>query len=113
MAVTLASRDPAIRVVCGLIADFPAGLFDLGFPRPVGGADGFDPSQDVFFPVPDQATAQQCFDGTISRGMNQLLEPAQTRVREAMGRSPATFGTLYPDGLNHLHVKAVPGGFNR
>jgi hypothetical protein len=111
--VTLIPPAVAIRVVCDLIGDFPAGLFDLGFPRPIGGPTGFDPSQDVFFPVPDVATAQQCFDGEIVRKMGQMLEPARTAVSAAMSRSAATFGVLFPDGLNHLHVKAVPGGFNR
>ncbi len=101
--VRLNPKNTAINVVCSILERFPEGQFDLGFPRPVGGATGFNPSDDVFFSVPDLATAQQCWDGTISRSLNQMLQPAQDRVRLAM--PPQTkFRILYPDGLNHLHV---------
>lgn len=104
--VQLRPRETAINVVCAILARFPDGQFDLGFPRPVGGATGFNPSDDVFFSVPDLATAQQCWNGTISRSLSQMLQPAQDRVRMAM--SPrARFRILYPDGLNHLHVSVT------
>lgn len=104
--VRLQPRDMAINVVCSILERFPDGQFDLGFPRPVGGPTGFSPSDDVFFAVPDLATAQQCWDGTISRSLGQMLRPAQERVRMAM--SPrARFRILYPDGLNHLHVSVT------
>lgn len=101
--VRLRPRDIAINVVCAILSQFPEGQFDIGFPRPVGGPTGFNPDDDVFFPVPDLATAQRCFDGTISLPLNQMLQPARDRVRMAM--SPrAQFRVLFPDGLNHLHV---------
>ncbi len=96
----------AINVVCWILERFPDGQFDLGFPRPVGGPTGFNPPDDVFFAVPDLETAQQCWNGTISRALGQMLQPAQDRVRMAM--SPrARFRILYPDGLNHLHISVT------
>jgi hypothetical protein len=109
--VTLSSKSEAIDVVCDMIASFPRGSFALGFPRPKRPPNDFDPPNDVFFSVPDAATAQQCEDGSIVRDLSQMLEPAQGRVRAAMGMSGANFGPIFPDGLNHLHVKALPGGF--
>ncbi len=104
--VQLQPRTTAINLVCSILERFPEGQFDLGFPRPVGGAAGFNPADDVFFPVPDLATAQRCWDGTISSSLSQMLQPAQDRVRMAM--SPrARFRILYPDGLNHLHVSVT------
>ena len=104
--VRLQPREMAINVVCRILERFPDGQFDVGFPRPVGGATGFNPADDVFFSVPDLATAQQCWDGTITRSLSQMLQPAQDRVRMAMvGR--ARFRLLYPDGLNHLHISVT------
>jgi hypothetical protein len=101
--VRLRPRDIAINVVCAILSQFPEGQFDIGFPRPVGGLTGFNPDDDVFFPVPDLATAGRCFNGTISLPLSAMLQPAQDRVRMAM--SPrAHFRVLFPDGLNHLHV---------
>jgi hypothetical protein len=104
--VQLRPTDLAIGVVCAILARFPEGQFDIGFPRPVGGPTGFNPADDVFFAVPDLATAQQCWDGRISRTLSQMLQPAQDRVRMAMAPA-ARFRTLYPDGLNHLHVSVT------
>lgn len=104
--VNLVPRTDAISVVANLIRNFGPGNFDLGFPRPVGGPTGFDPTQDVFFAVPDVLTAAQCFAGKISRTLAQMLEPAQTEIRAAIGSSGGKFPIMYPDGLNHLHVKA-------
>jgi len=105
--VQLQPRDVAINVVCSILERFPEGQFDIGFPRPVGGPTGFNPADDVFFSVPDLATAQKCWDGTISRSLSQMLQPAQDRVRMAMAASRARFRILYPDGLNHLHVSVT------
>src|SRR6266508_1087311 len=90
-----------------ILVRFPEGRFDIGYPRPVGGATGFNAADDVFSSVPDLATAQQCWDGTISRSLSQMLQPAQDRVRMAMAGSRARFRVLYPDGLNHLHVSVT------
>jgi hypothetical protein len=104
--VQLRPADLAIGVVCSILARFPEGQFDVGFPRPVGGATGFNPADDVFFAVPDLATAQLCWDGRITRTLSQMLQPAQDRVRMAMSPT-ARFRLLYPDGLNHLHVSVT------
>ena len=104
--VQLRPRDMAVNVVCSILERFPEGQFDLGFPRPVGGPAGLNPADDVFFAVPDLETAQQCWNGTISRSLGQMMQPAQNRVRMAM--SPrARFRILYPDGLNHLHISVT------
>lgn len=102
------SNDPPDRLidlVCGMLSLFPASDLDVGFPRPVGGAT--DPTHDVFFNVPDQATAQKCWDGTISLPLSAMRQPARDRVTQAMRQSNATFHVLYPDGLNHLHVSVT------
>lgn len=104
--VQLQPKTMVINVVCSILERFPEGQFDLGFPRPVGGATGFHPPDDVFFPVPDLATAQRCWDGTISCSLSQMLQPAQDRVRMAMSLR-TRFRILYPDGLNHLHVSVT------
>jgi hypothetical protein len=104
--VQLRPKNVAINVICSILERFPEGQFDIGFPRPVGGPTGFNPADDVFFPVPDLATAQQCWDGTISRSLSQMLQPAQDGVRMAMPPH-ARFRVLYPDGLNHLHVSVT------
>jgi len=96
----------AIAVITNLISHFPPGRFDLGFPRPIGGDNNFDASADVFFPVPDKATAHLAFLGHLSRPMSAMLEPARSQVTAAMARTSAHFAILYPDGLDHLHVKA-------
>jgi hypothetical protein len=75
--VTLSNPNAAIAVVTNLIANFPAGKYDLGFPRPVGGDNNFDASQDVFFPVPDAATVHQAFIGRAGRPMSAMLQPAR------------------------------------
>ena len=105
--VRLRPRETVINLIAEILQRFPAGQFDLGFPRPVGGATGFHPADDVFFSVPDQATAQQCWDGTISRPLSAMLQPARDRISMAMGLSPGTFNVMYPDGLNHLHVSVT------
>jgi hypothetical protein len=101
------SNDPADRLIdliCRILSNFPDSDLDIGFPRPVGGPTGFDPTHDVFFNVPDQATAQKCFDGTIALPLNAMRQPARDLVGQAMRQSRATFHALFPDGLNHLHV---------
>ena len=107
LPVSLRNRENAVRVVANLIRLFPAGnSFDIGFPRPVGGPTGFNAAQDVFFPVRDEATARRCYAGTISLPMREMLEPAKTQILQAMSSSGADFRLNYPDGLNHLHIKA-------
>jgi hypothetical protein len=105
-AVTLSDPSAAIDVVSNLISHFPSGKYDLGFPRPVGGDQHFDASEDVFFSVPDAASAHLAFLGRAGRPLNTMLQPARDRVMSAMLRSGAQFPIVYPDGLNHLHVKA-------
>jgi hypothetical protein len=102
-------RPPAtvINLIAEILQRFPAGQFDLGFPRPVGGATGFNPTDDVFFPVPDLDTAGKCWAGTISRPLSAMMQPARDRISMAMGLSRGTFNVFYPDGLNHLHVSVT------
>jgi len=107
-----------IRIVTNLIRNFPAGTFDLGFPRPrfneARDTTDFHPELDIFFPVPKAVVASYCLIGWHHRGaelaqmrdLTPMLEPARTQVRAAMSNSPARFGLKYPDGKDHLHVKA-------
>ena len=105
--VQLRDKVMAINVVCSILERFPEGQFDIGFPRPVGGPTGFNPADDVFFPVPDLATATAVLGRQgSSRSLSQMLQPAQGRVRMAMSPQ-ARFRVLYPDGLNHLHVSVT------
>jgi hypothetical protein len=101
--VVSTGRDALVSVVCDMLTLFPAGDFDLGLTRPVGG-HGFDHNFDVFFVVDDQATADACFAGKIARTLSQMLQPARDSVSTAMQACDATFHLLYPDGLDHLHV---------
>lgn len=96
--------DRLMDVVCRMLSNFPECDLDVGFPRPKGGPTGFDPTHDVFFSVPDQATAQKCYDSTIALPLSAMLEPARGRVTQAMQQSRARFHVLYPDGLDHMHV---------
>jgi hypothetical protein len=61
----------------------------------------------VFFNVPDHATAQKCFDGTIALPLSAMRQHARDLVTQAMRQSRATFHALFPDGLNHLHVSVT------
>jgi hypothetical protein len=94
------SRVPAyaIKVVTDLLWNFPEkGTFDVGFPRPIGGHH-VDPKHDIFFPVTNLRQPQH------SMPLSKMLQPAQLAVRLAMrGRD---FRVLFPDGADHLHVKA-------
>jgi hypothetical protein len=105
------SKPEMVRLVAAMIRLLPSADFDLGFPRPVGGPTGFNPAQDVFFSVPDQATAQMCWDGTISRRLADMLNTdpprAQDNIRAAMRASRGTFHVMYPDGNNHLHINVT------
>jgi hypothetical protein len=86
---------------------FPKGDYDIGFPRPVGGPTGFDPKHDVFFSVPDLDAARKCSDKKSGGPLTSMLQPARSKVADAMRQSKATFHVFYPDGLNHLHVNVT------
>ena len=70
-----------------------------------------DPPRDVFFSVPDLATAAMCWDGSITRRLDEMLntEPdrAQNNIRAAMRASRARFHVMYPDGVDHLHINVT------
>ena len=103
------SNDGAklVDLICSMLKLFPKGDYDIGFPRPVGGPTGFDPTHDVFFPVLDLDAARKCWDGLISGPLSSMLQPARSKVADAMRQSKATFHVFYPDGLNHLHVSVT------
>ncbi len=116
LRVTLGDRERAIQVVENIIGHFPPGDWDIGFPRPVGGATGFSARDDVFFPVPDENTAGRCFAGTISMPLNQMLTPARERIQAAVGRVNAggvRFHNYYPDGLDHMHISFTTARLSR
>jgi hypothetical protein len=97
-------RETLISNVERLFRAFPPGpAFDIGFVRPVGGPAGFDTRLDVFFAVPGHRVAA-AFKPDGSWGVGAMLEPPKTRVLAAL--SGKKFGYLFPDGADHMHVKA-------
>lgn len=104
-----------IQTIAKIIDHLPATNCQIGFPRPrrtynTGDATDFIPELDVFFPVPDQATAQKCLDGRIGMVRGQLKEPARTHISEALARAEARgtkFVAMYPDGKDHCCIFAL------
>jgi hypothetical protein len=101
------NASDAIAGVAAVISHMPAGLYQLGLPRPVGG-DHMDPEHDVFLPVTDLGQRQKSPKGGIQKHLEALLEPARTEIRNAIaGNSRARFQCLYPDGVDHLHITVL------
>ena len=108
--ITLDLPPRVISTIVSIIDKMPPALYQCGFPRP-GGHEKFDPSKDVFFPVKDQETAMKCWNGTIAMDRSQLLPQAKAAVVPALQRAEsrgAAFKAMYPDGLNHFCVFALP-----
>lgn len=101
-----------IQTIARIIDHLPATNCQIGFPRPRHTYDTHDPTDfipalDIFFPVPDQATAQQCLNGRIGRIRGQLMEPARTHISAALARAEGrgtTFVAMYPDGKDHCCI---------
>jgi len=106
---TPANAPTAISGVAPVISHLPAGKYTLGLPRP-GGGPKIDPGNDVFLPVTnlDQVTKSPG-KGSFKADLELVLEPARTAIRAAVLRNPgARIQFMYPDGVDHVHVKALP-----
>jgi len=104
-----ANAPNAIAGVAAVINHLPAGKYTLGLPRP-GGGPKIDPPNDVFFSVTglDQVTKSPG-KGVFKRDLELVLEPARTALADAVKANPgARIQFMYPDGVDHVHVKAVP-----
>jgi hypothetical protein len=102
-----ANKDNAIAGVCAVISHLPAGKYALGLPRP-GGGPLIDPPNDVFLPVTDHSQVVHSPGGSLKKDLEFLLEPAKTAVKAAVAGNPgAKIQFMFPDGVDHIHVKAV------
>jgi hypothetical protein len=103
------NASAAISGVAAVISHLPAGKYTLGLPRP-GGGPLIDPEHDVFLPVTNHdQVSKSPGKGNVQKDLELLLEPARTALREAIAaNSIARIQFMYPDGVDHLHVKAVP-----
>jgi len=91
-----------------VIRNLPPGKYTLGLPRPKGGA-AIDPDNDVFLPVTDHAQVTKSPKGAFRKDLEVVLEPARTAMREAANLNPmAKIQYMYPDGVDHVHVEALP-----
>lgn len=104
-----ANAPNAIAGVAAVIGHLPSGKYTLGLPRPGGGAK-IDPPNDVFFSVTDhKQVTMSPGKGLFKRDLELLLEPARSAIAAAVAGNPgARIQFMYPDGVDHVHVKAVP-----
>jgi len=107
--------------VCKLIRAVPDDIsFDLGLVRPVGGVGGFNTTLDVFFRVTADNVVKLKRDPETHKVLPgqapNAVEPGQgwgffnllTDARRAIdvARRGKKFVTCYPDGADHVHIKA-------
>jgi hypothetical protein len=107
--------------VAKLIRAMPGDVtFDLGLVRPVGGVGGFNTALDVFFRVTADNVAKLKRDPTTHKvlpgqppnavepgagwGLGALLPDAKSAIDRA--RAGKKLGYAYPDGADHVHIKA-------
>jgi hypothetical protein len=99
-------REPRTDVIAGvtrLLSDFPTGAtYDVGFVRPVGGATGFNPSMDIFFPVPESRVAA-AFKPDGSWGWGAMFDTVRPGIQAA---AAGKVKYVFPDGADHIHIKA-------
>ncbi len=90
-------REQLIANVTTLLSALPAAVrYNIGFVRPVGGANGSDVAHDVFFHVPPERVAAAFNpDGSISRRFRHR-RIAATRARTRAGQAAAR--AHHPDG---------------
>lgn len=104
--ITPANAPNAINGVAGVISNLPAGNYTLGLPRP-GGGPRLDPTQDVFIPVTSLSQVSHSPTGSFRGDLARVLEPAKTALtRAADANAQARIRFMYPDGVDHVHVKA-------
>jgi len=98
----------AIRGVARVIERLPAGKFTLGLPRPGLGGDHRDPANDVFLPATPTTILRNTPTGAFAGDLRLIVKPeAKDAMAQASRGNPmARILFMYPDGNNHLHVKA-------
>jgi|HubBroStandDraft_6_1064221.scaffolds.fasta_scaffold50730_3 hypothetical protein len=96
-------RNDLIDGVTRLLSDFPSGAtYDVGFVRPVGGANGFNTAMDIFFPVPESRVAA-AFNPDGSWGWNTMFAQVRPGIQAA---AAGRVRYVFPDGADHIHIKA-------
>ncbi|MEO6601234.1 MAG: hypothetical protein ABIQ16_15250 [Polyangiaceae bacterium] len=92
--------------MASVITNLPPGRYTVGLPRP-GGASKIDPDNDVFFKVTSHSQLDSSPGKSLARDLDLLLEPAQRRVKAAVASSAGKIQFMFPDGVDHVHVKAL------
>jgi hypothetical protein len=105
---TPSNAKAAIAGVAEVISNLPSGRYTLGLPRPGGGAR-MDPPNDVFLPVTSlDQVSKSPGRGVFKRDLELVREPAQAALRKAFEGNPAArIQFMYPDGVDHIHIKAL------
>ena len=115
------SKEVLIDGVAKLIRSMPADIsFDLGLVRPVGGVGGYNTAFDVFFKVTAENVIQLNKDPVTHRplpgqspnavepgtgwGLSALLPDAKVAIESA--RIGKRLEYMYPDGADHVHIRA-------
>jgi hypothetical protein len=103
---TPANANTAINGVAAVIKNLPRGRYQIGLPRP-GGHSLIDPAHDVFFKVTNHSQVDHSPGGLLVKDLELLLEPARTTIKSAVSASAGQIGFMFPDGVDHVHVKSV------
>ena len=107
---TPAAAEQCIQGVAMVIQYLPPGRYSVGLPRP-GGGDKIDPPNDVFFPVTAKEQVDVMPGGSPSKAIDMIREPARTAIKAAMAANPeAKLVIVFPDAVDHLHIKALAPG---
>jgi hypothetical protein len=97
-----------IQGVVKVVERLPGGKFTLGLPRPGLGGSHRDPANDVFLPATIDTkigvSPSRTMDGDLRLIVNPEAKEALARARQGNPNAKILF--MYPDGNNHLHVKA-------
>jgi hypothetical protein len=97
-----------IQGVVKVIERLPGGKFTLGMPRPGLGGSHRDPANDVFLPATIHTKLRASPSGTMDGDLRLIVNPEakEALARARRGNPNAKILFMYPDGNNHLHVKA-------
>jgi hypothetical protein len=103
-----ANTPTTISGVAAVVGRLPKGNYALGLPRP-GGGPLIDPKNDVFLPVTSHNQVDHSPTGAFRTDLELVQEPARAALRQASnGNSSARIKFMFPDGVDHLHLKAMP-----
>lgn len=105
--------DKALEAILKVIKNLPPLRFSLGLPRPEGG-NKIDPEKDFFLPVTNLNQARRSPTGNLKGDLNEIKnEDAKNKLKEVIENLNAEILFLYPDGIDHLHIKTVEQGKNQ